>query len=61
MKRVKIDSLYQFISQCKTDGWDDSTIIYQLCLYGQGIRDHRLHDSCIILLDGEVSDDVHQS
>ena len=57
MKRVKLDSLYQFISQHKIDGWDDSAIVYQLCLYSQGIRDYRLHDSCITLLDGEVSDD----
>jgi hypothetical protein len=54
MKNGTIDL---FIASCRECGYNDLTIMCQISLFVQGVRDCRLCDNCIILLDGQISSD----
>ena len=52
---ITLTSIITFLSLAKRDGWSFDFILTQLRLVNQGVRDARLHDNCMVLLDG-ISD-----
>ena len=50
---VKQASVFDFIVRCKKEGWQPEQIVEQLQMFTSGMRDSRLSDNTIILMDGE--------
>ena len=52
---ITIESLNLFIKVCKEYNYSDATIVSQLQHFCAGVRDVRLCDNGIILLDGQIA------
>jgi hypothetical protein len=53
---ITCSSLLLFIQEAKKQGWKDETILGQINSVCLGVRDIRISDLCIILLDGFQTD-----
>lgn len=54
VKLVKLAAVDCFIQNCMASGYPTEQIVRQLQLYCTGVRDSRLCDNAISLIDGEV-------
>jgi hypothetical protein len=54
VKAVKVENLRAFLNGMDEAGANSDAILFQLDLFLKGVRDERLSDSCIALIDGEV-------
>ena len=51
---MKNGTIELFVAACRDCGYSDHTIMMQISLFARGVRDGRLCDNCIILLDGLI-------
>lgn len=56
---ISMESITKFIEQCRKDSWTHIEILTQIDLVCKGVRDIRLHDNCIILLDGQPAENIN--
>jgi hypothetical protein len=49
---IGVESIKRFIEVCQECGYSGATIMEQIRLVCEGVRDGRLCDNCIVLLDG---------
>lgn len=54
--KFKRGTIKRFTELMKRDGWPSGRIKGQLALFKMGVRDVRLCDNCIVLLDGVVKE-----
>lgn len=53
-RAVKLDNLAWFLRDMQRNGFSAEAIVRQLEIFMMGNRDVELHDSAIVLIDGEV-------
>lgn len=49
------EAILNFIRQMKLNGATDKVVLQQIMLFCDGVRDVRLVDDCIILIDSETT------